>query len=237
MAGGQTVRVTWAVTPPADATPGTFPLHARVTFRDTNGPGSSEESGSVALPYPSFTAAFHNVAISDDGSKAGDIDGNGASYSAQALAAATPSLTPGATVTHDGLTFTWPQSPSGTPDNVTAVGQVIPLAGSGSRLGLLGTGVYGTASGTATIVYTDGTTQTFTLCFADWWANSAVGGDVLTTLPYFNIGGGRQNQKISVYYTSVALQAGKTIRYLQLPNVNDGVIPGNVMHVFAIATG
>ncbi|GIF08253.1 hypothetical protein [Actinoplanes siamensis] len=139
---------------------------------------------------------------------------------------------------HDGLTFTWPDSRPGTPDNVTAVGQVIPLSGSGSKLGLLGTGVYGTASGTATVVYTDGTTQQVTLGFADWWANSpAPGGDILTTLPYLNIAGGRQDQRVSVYYTSVTLQPGKTIRYLQLPNVNDGMTPGNVMHVFAVAVG
>jgi hypothetical protein len=98
--------------------------------------------------------------------------------------------------------------------------------------------VYGTASGTATAVYTDGTTQSFPLSFPDWWANTATpGGDVLTTLPYLNINGGRQNQRVSVYAASVPLQPGKTIRYLQLPNVNDGVIPGNVMHVFAVATG
>jgi beta-glucosidase len=193
----------------------------------------------VALPYPSFTAAFNNIGVSDDGTKLGDIDGNTASYSAQALAAGTPAITAGATVAHGGLTFTWPQSAaSGTPDNLKATGQVIPVAGSGSTLGLLGAGVYGTASGTATIVYTDGTTQSFTLSFADWWGNTpAAGGEVVTTMPYFNINGGRQNQTVSLYYASVPLQAGKTIRYLQLPNVNDGVLPGNVMHVFAIATG
>ncbi|WP_211268897.1 glycoside hydrolase family 3 C-terminal domain-containing protein [Actinoplanes subtropicus] len=236
--GGQTVHVGWQVSAPADAGPGTYPLTAQVTFGDVNGRGSSQDSRSVALPYPSFTAAFNNVAVSDDGTTAGDIDGNGATYSAQALAAGTPSVTPGATVTHDGLSFTWPRSAPGTPDNVKAVGQVIPVAGSGSKLGLLGTGVYGTASGNATIVYTDGTTQSFTLSFADWWANSpAPGGDIVTTMPYLNIGGGRQNQTVSLYYTSVALRAGKTVRYLQLPNVNDGVLPGNVMHVFAVATG
>jgi beta-glucosidase len=238
VAGGQTARVTWQVTAPAGADPRTFPLTAQVTFSDANGRGSSQDSRSVALPYPSFTAAFNNVAVSDDGTNVGDIDGNGATYSAQALAAGTPSVTPGATVVHDGLSFSWPQSAPSTSDNIKAVGQVIPVSGSGSRLGLLGTGVYGTASGTATIVYTDGTTQSFTLSFADWWANSPTpDGDIVTTMPYLNIGGGRQGQTVSLYYTSVALQAGKTVRYLQLPNVNDGVLPGNVMHVFAIATG
>ncbi len=238
VAGGQTVRTTWEVTAPTDAKPGTFPLAAQVTFTDANGTGSAQDGGSVALPYPSFPAAFNNVGISNDGTTAGNIDGNGATYSAQTLAAATPSLTPGATVTHDGLTFTWPQSDPGTQDNVKAAGQVIQLSGSGATLGFIGTGVYGTASGTAKIVYTDGTTQSFTLSFSDWWANSAApGGDIVATLPYLNITGGRQTQQVSLYYAAVALQAGKTVRYLQLPNINDGAMPGNGMDVFAIATG
>jgi len=238
VAGGQTVRGTWQVTPPAGADPGAFKLTLLIGYTDANGRRSVQDSRLVSLPYPSFTAAYNSVAISNDGTNAGDIDGNKASYSEQTLAAATPSLTPGATVVHDGLTFTWPKSDPGTQDNVKAVGQVVPISGSGTKLGLLGTGVYGTASGTATIVYTDGTTQSFTLSFSDWWANSAApGGDVLATLPYLNINAGRLDQQVSVYYTSVALQPGKTIRYLQLPNVNDGVIPGNVMHVFAVAAG
>ncbi len=76
------------------------------------------------------------------------------------------------------------------------------------------------------------------LSFADWWANTpSAGGDIVTTMPYLNIGSGKLNQTVSLYYASVPLQAGKTIRYLQLPNVNDGVLHGNVMHVYAIATG
>jgi hypothetical protein len=27
------------------------------------------------------------------------------------------------------------------------------------------------------------------------------------------------------------------VRYVQLPNVTDGVLPGSVTHVFAVATG
>ncbi len=82
VAGGQTVRVTWQVTAPAGADPGTFPLSAQVAFTDANGRGSSQSGGSVALPYPSFTSAFNNIAVSDDGTNVGDIDGNGATYSA-----------------------------------------------------------------------------------------------------------------------------------------------------------
>jgi beta-glucosidase len=238
VAGGQTARATWQVTAPAGADPGTFPVTAQVTFTDANGQGTAQDGGAVSLPYPSFTAAYNSVAVTDDGTDAGDIDGNQASYSAQALAAGTPGITPGATVEHDGLTFVWPESAPGTRDNVTAVGQVFGVSGSGTKLGLLGTGVYGTAAGPVTVVYTDGTTQTATISFADWWANAATpGGDIVTTLPYLNIRGGQQNQRVSLYHTSVPLQAGKTVRYVQLPNVNNGVLPGNAMHVFAVSIG
>ena len=83
-------------------------------------------------------------------------------------------MTPGATVAHDGQTFTWPNAQAGTPDNVAAVGQTFAMSGSGRTLGFLGAGDYGTASGTGAITYTDGTVQPFSLTFADWWANQEI---------------------------------------------------------------
>jgi beta-glucosidase len=192
------------------------------------------------VPYPSWSAAVDNTGISDDANTAaGNLDGGGASYSAQALAAGTPSLTPGATVTHDGISFTWPNAQPGTPDNVVAGGQTVPLTGSGSTLGLLGTGDYGTASGTATITYTDGTSQTFPLGFADWWANTPTpGDDILTSTPYINNPTGHQNQRVSIYYASLPLAAGKTPQYLTLPDVSHGAVSGQTaMHIFSVAIG
>ena len=94
---------------------------------------------------------------------------------------------PGATVSHDGLIFTWPGAAPGTADNVVASGQTIELSGSGKTLGILGSGDYGTATGSGTITYTDGTNQPFTLSLSDWYSNSPQpGGDVLDTFPYHN---------------------------------------------------
>ncbi|HZC69154.1 MAG TPA: glycoside hydrolase family 3 C-terminal domain-containing protein [Jatrophihabitans sp.] len=238
VAPGQTVRTTWQVTVPADATPGPYDLSADATFTDANGPGSSSDATTVSLPFPSLVAAFDNPGVSDDtNTSAGNLDGGGFSYSAQALAAGAPSLTPGATVSHDGQTFIWPSAAPGTPDNVVAGGQTIALSGTGATLGLLGTGDYGTASGTATITYTDGSTQPFTLGYADWWANAPVNGDdILTTVPYLNTPTGRNSHPVSVYYASVPLQSGKTVQYLTLPDVSHGAVSGQVaMHVFAVA--
>jgi len=240
VAPGQTVRTTWNVTIPAGTSPGSYGLSAQATFKDANGQGSAADSAQVSVPYQSLSAAFDNPGISSDANPSGgSLDGGGFSYSAEALAGGSPSLTPGAAVSHDGLTFTWPNAQPGTPDNVVAGGQTIGLSGSGSTLGFLGTGDYGTASGTGTITYTDGTTQPFTLGFADWFQNTPVtGGDILTSVPYINTTTGRKNHTVSVYYASAPLQAGKTVQYVTLPDFSQGATSGQTaMHVFAAAVG
>jgi beta-glucosidase-like glycosyl hydrolase len=238
VAPGQSAQTTWKVTVPAGAQAGPNELDATATFTDANGQGSVAATSAASVPYPSLSSAFDNPGISDDANTtAGNLDGGGASYSAQALAAA--GITPGGTITHDGLSFTWPNAAPGTADNMVAGGQTIALSGSGATLGLLGTGDFGTASGTGTVVYTDGTTQQFAITFSDWWANQASpGGDILATLPYINNPGGHQNQRVSIYYAGVPLQAGKTVQYVTLPAVSTGVTSGTTaMHIFAAAIG
>jgi len=191
----------------------------------------------TAVPVTAATAlngAFDNVGISDDADPAaGNLDGGGYSYSAQALAAV--GLAPGASITHDGLTFTWPDVPAGLPDNVLASGQTIAVSGSGT-LGFLGASDYYSSSGTGTITYTDGTTQSFTLSLADWWANDAApGGDILASVPYMNTSTGQMNQQVSVYYVAVPLQAGKAMQYVTLPDVSQQAVQGSpAMHIFAV---
>jgi hypothetical protein len=235
---GQTAQTTWKVTVPSGAQPGPGQLDATATFTDANGQGSVDATAAASVPYDSLTSTFDNPGISDDANPtAGNLDGGGDSYSAQALT--TAGFSPGATITHDGLTFTWPSAASGKPDNAVAAGQTFAMSGSGNTLGLLGTGDYGTASGSGTIVYTDGTTQSFALTFSDWWSNQAQpGGDILTTVPYINTPGGKQNQRVSIYYAGIPLQQGKTVQYVTLPAVSNGVTAGTTaMHVFAAAIG
>ena len=233
---GQSVKTTWQITAPADVKPGSYALSAQATY---TGARSDDEAGAqLTVPYPSVGAALDNPGISDDANTStGNLDGGGSSLSAQALAA--EGLTPGASVTHDGVTFTWPTTAPGQPDNIVAGGQTIPVTGSGSELGFLGTGTYGAGSGTGTITYTDGTTQTYSLSFSDWWNNSpATGSDTLTTLPYINTGSGKLNQKVSVYGATVPLQAGKALAYVTLPDVSQSATSGQAaLHIFATAIG
>jgi hypothetical protein len=233
--GGTPAATTWKVSVPADAPPGGYSLTAAAVFTDAGVTSRSAASGPVSLPHPSLAAALDNTGISDDNDQtAGSLDGGGYSLSAQALA--TAGLTPGAAFTHDGIGFVWP---SAHPDNIVANGQTVPLSGSGSRLGIVGTSTYGDVAGTAVITYTDGTTQKFTLDLNDWWNNSpTAGGDILATLPQVNTGGGSIVQNAGVYAMTVPLTPGKTVRYLTLPAISDGAHSGQpAMHVFAVGVG
>ncbi|MFI1092509.1 glycoside hydrolase family 3 C-terminal domain-containing protein [Streptomyces sp. NPDC020917] len=229
IAPGQSVTATWQITAPPDVEPGSYALTAEATY---NGAQRHDEAQSqIVVAYPSASAAYNNIGISDDSdTKGADLDGVGASLSAQTLTAA--GLTPGARVEHDGLTFTWPDTAPGTPDNITAKGQTFPVAGTGTKIGFLGFSAAGATSGTGTITYTDGTTQTYQLGFADFWWPTA-SSDILATLPYVNSTSGRTDHEVNVYAATVSLAAGKTAAYVTLPSISGGT----TLHIFSTAIG
>jgi beta-galactosidase len=157
-------------------------------------------------------------------------------------------LTPGATITHDGLTFTWPDVEPGQPGNVVAEGQTILLSGSGTTLGVIGAGSPSSESGSGTIYYTDGTTSSFTITLDNYF-DSSTGNDVIATLPYINDTNpatagdngqpGQRDQTVYVFHTSAPITEGKTVQGIELPT--GGTIPasGRIsgMHIFALAIG
>jgi beta-glucosidase len=158
----------------------------------------------------------------------GNLDGAGYSYSAQALAAV--GVTPGATVGG----FTWPDIPAGQPNTVTTAGQLVQLNGSGATLSFLGTGTNGVQSGSVTVTYTDGTTSSGTITFADWYSNAAVAGCTLVvTSPHWNRPAGSTlpaDHQVSLYASAIPLTAGKQVASISLP--------GNArLHVFATSIG
>jgi beta-glucosidase len=195
----------------------------------------------TGAPYSSLAAAYDNVGITSNADPgAGDFDGTGETFSAQALAAGTPNaLTAGGTATIGGTTFTWPTA-VGTPDDVISDGQTINLSGSGTELGFLGAGAFGAASGTGTITYTDGSTQSYSLVMADWYNNAPVAGDELaTTTTSWNYSSSTQTpHPVSIYYASVPLEAGKTVASVTLPTVSASAGDEiTALHVFAMAIG
>lgn len=198
------------------------------------------------IPYASLQAAYDSTDVSDDNNiTAADFDGNGNSYSAEALSAA--GLSPGATVTVNGTPLQWPSAASGTPDSVAAQGQTIALAGTpaDTQLVLLGASSGADQTGTGMIEYSDGTVQPFTLTLDNWFnppdtsSNTAV-----ATAAYLNDSTGsgnngvvgKRNHKVRVFGVAIPLQPGKTASSVTLPMVATlpGVFP---MHVFALGVG
>ena len=242
VAPGQTVTVSFHVTPPASAAPGTSTLTAKVSYFQAGilGPGLVEASTTVAVPYTSVAAAYNNTGISDNSNEAAaNYDGSGDSFSAQALAAGAPTpVTAGQQVTVGGTTFTWPSAAPGTPDNMVAAGQTVELSGSGTDLGFLGASQNGTASGTVTVHYTDGSSQSYNLNIADWYADSpAVGNQILTTTSSWNFQSNPIGpHPVSVYFGSVPLQQGKQVAAVTLPILSNAS-GTTAMHIFAMATG
>jgi alpha-L-fucosidase 2 len=188
--------------------------------------------------YASLAASFDNVGISNDtNTNAANFDGNGASMSSQALAAA--GAASGGSVAAGGLTFAWPAEGSGQNDNTLAAGQIIDVSGTASTLGFLYAATYGPLSGTGTIIYSDGSLQSYTLSATDWQATPTSGETAAITEAYQNRPGNTRYSKPSyVLYAGIPLAAGKTVTQVQLPNVGPVPVAKTAeLHIFAIAIG
>ena len=133
---GEVIKASWHVAVPPDAHLGQAPITVQTVYTAGDQRGVSYGSVSVLGGYATLAGAFNNTGISADADvTAADFDGTGTSYSEQALTSV--GFGPGAVITHDRLTFTWPDVPAGQPDNVVAAGQTILLSGSGTTLGFL----------------------------------------------------------------------------------------------------
>jgi hypothetical protein len=182
-------------------------------------------------------ATANNTGTSDDSNPtAASFDGHGNSYSAQALQGV--GITPGSTVPFNGVTFTWPTPASGQPNNWQANGQVIPVSGGGT-LAFLGASANGASTGTFTVNYSGGGTQTFNLTFSDWTLGGGTlspspGNQIVVTMPYRNTPTGNQTHRPNVFYVQVTLTvpSGQMIQSVQLPATES---PGQI-HIFAIGT-
>ncbi len=183
---------------------------------------------------------YDNTGISDDSdTSCADFDGDGYSYSSEALA--TAGLTPGGTVSAGGLSYTWPDAASCTPDNILAAGQTMLVNGTSgaSKLGLLESSTNGTVSGPITITYTDGTSSTETLASSDWAGGPGTDETAVATMTYRNGSTtGSQSITMYVYATTVAIDSSKTVASITFPDVGNSVGSSTTaMHVFAVTTG
>lgn len=191
-----------------------------------------------SVPFTSLAASFDDPGVSDDqNTNAGDYDGNNASFSAQALAAA--GATPGASITSAGLTFTWPNVAAGTPDNTVADGQTIDVTGTGTTIGFLVSGSSGSVGGSGQIVYTDGTVSSYTISSPDWFDTSPpAGGAVAVSSTYQNRPGNTTYaHSADVFAVTAPITSGKTVAQVILPAVGQLGVGVPSLHVFAIGIG
>jgi hypothetical protein len=206
-----------------------------------NGSGQVSDSGVLEItPTANLADYYDNAGISPDNNQAcANYDGDGYSYSADALAGT--GITPGATVTGDGLTFTWPNVAACAPDNILAAGQtmLVPGKSGASKLGLLGSSTNGGTSGTITITYTDGTSTTQSYTLNDWAVGPDTNDSAVSTMTYRNsIAGTSQAIGMYVYATTVPIDATKTVASITFPAISDQVGSSTTaMHVFAVSEG
>ena len=186
---------------------------------------------------PPPPVSYNNTGISDDsysGHILANFDGSGSSYSAGALQSV--GITPGSSLLSHSLAFIWPDQPAGALDNYIADGQTVPIipVPGATTLAFLGASSGGNSSGTATIHYTDGTSQGFTLGLTNWTGPaSAFGNTVVATMNYRNGPNGKQSVRVYLFAAQVALPTGKTLKSVTLPGTPDGT---NRLHIFAFAT-
>lgn len=189
-------------------------------------------------------SAYNNTGISDDSAPAlANFDGAGGSYSAQDFADPTiAGWNPGDTLTYQGINYVWPGVPAGQADNYMAAGQVMPVTpvAGATTIGFVGAAdfAFPSASGTATLHYTDGSTSTFTLGMTDWSLDSGnatsimAGNRLFAILPHINTPQGQLVRNLFLFEMEAPLTAGKTLQSVALPSsVNQGRL-----HVFMIGT-
>jgi hypothetical protein len=174
-----------------------------------------QTAGAPTPPLGDLSALYDTVCVTDDANVApGNCDGQGSSYSAQALAA--KGVTPGSTVSVDGLDFTWPDVPAGQVDAVSTPGTQIPLSGTFDQIGLLFSSMAG--SYTFTFDYADGSTSTQTVSLPGWVNSSATSDTTLVDqFAYRNRPNGQDTQYHPDLFLLVLQPQAKPLAALVLP--------------------
>ncbi|MET8996078.1 GH92 family glycosyl hydrolase [Amycolatopsis sp. NPDC004169] len=212
----QSVPITVSV--PAGAAVGTYPVQVKVS-----GPNTVTRSATIEVRTPSACASAgpqcavdltrdrnHDGTATVAAPSEGNFDDSGWSYDAELLPPAGP-------VTWDGVTYAAPDA-SGTAANfVEARGQSLLLpAGQHTALRLVGASHNGPVSTTLTAHYTDGTSADLAVTFGDW---AGSGSPVVLEMPHrIKAGSGIDGPPVRLFGISSALDGGKTVQSVSLPN-------------------
>ncbi|GAA0799279.1 GH92 family glycosyl hydrolase [Spirilliplanes yamanashiensis] len=143
----------------------------------------------------------------------GDFDGGGWSFDADLLPAA-------GTVTWGGVTYATPDPGGTAPNFVQARGQAILLpAGDRDALRLVATTHNGPVTAGVTVGYADGSVQQVPLTVADWCGSAAAGTTTVLAMPHrIKAGQGVDGPPVALFAATIALDAGKQIRSVTLPD-------------------
>lgn len=161
----------------------------------------------------SLASVFNSKGIYADGQApgTGGVDGEGSAYSAAFLSG---------TKTYKDVQFQL--GPAGGPDLVSCTGQVVPVSASpASSLWLMATAVEGNQMGQALLVtYTDGTTDTLSQNFSDWFQPRNFPGESRAVrMPYRLLADGSKDPRtFYVYGYGFALNPAKTVKSVTLPS-------------------
>ena len=161
----------------------------------------------------SLASAFTSTGIFADGQApgTGGVDGEGSAYSAALLSG---------TKTYKDVQFDL--GPAGKPDLVACAGQMVPVnVGPASSLWLMATAVEGNQMAqTLLVTYTDGTQDTLSQNFSDWFQPRNFPGEGRAVrMPYRLLpDGSKDTRTFYVYGYGFALNASKTVKSVTLPN-------------------
>ncbi|MCD2443601.1 NPCBM/NEW2 domain-containing protein [Agromyces sp. SYSU K20354] len=223
--GSASAEFVFEVTDAAAADLQTVTVEAAYTSQ--RDPNTVSGANQLYVAYGSLAGAFNADSVTEIATaKAGNFDGGGATFSAEALARA--GVVPGSTVTvgtgDAAIEYTWP-APSDAADSVAPAGQTIALSGQGTHLALLASAASGGGvNPELELHYTDGTVSKQSVYFPNWLlqasglggssvAITSLGRNSATNPAVYEYPTGRYQ----VYSNLLRLNPAKELAYVVLP--------------------
>ena len=156
---------------------------------------------------------YTNDGISEEGDfDDGDFDGGGWAYAGD-------TMPPSGPFTSGGVPFEFPGYGPGVKNSVEAGGQTLPLAaGAYDEIKLLAAAHNGNPSATATVNYTDGTSQDVTLALTDWAGSPAFGESVAVAADHRHNQSGDTNPPVNIWVQTLTIDGEREAESLTLPD-------------------
>ena len=222
---------------------------AVVSVRDSKGAVASAQARIEATLDTSFTGALNSLCIGDLNVTAANCDGQSSGYDRAKLAAAGFAQNKTLTVPGSALTYELPTVAAGAPDNVTGEGQTFHVdLGAGARqISVIGAATERGRELSATLTFSDGSTQTLPIAFGDWVgaSGSPAYGNAVVAVSAGRLVGTQAEGSVKnagIFATApVTLQkdaagAPKTVVSLTLPQEPGTLRENGRAHIFAIAS-